>query len=129
MPGFSVAQVVNAALEMIASQSQITSLTDGTPAAKYAAVIYAPTVQLMLREIDPAFARFTAALTIAVNPPNYPPWAWEYTYPADCVRLRQVGPPGSGTGALADPNDPRPIRSQVGFDVIAEYGNTDRTSV
>lgn len=111
--------VVNAALEFIASQAQITSLADGSPSARAANVVYIPTVQLMLRELDPDFARFTAALALsaAVTPP--PPWAYEYLYPADCVRLRNVRPPASGPGALADPYDPIPINSNVAFDNIS----------
>lgn len=110
--------VVNAALEQIAAQQQITSLTDGSPAAVSAGIVYAPTVQLMLRELDPDFARFTAALSVAVSPSQVPPWAFEYVYPADCVRLRNVRPPASGPGSLSDPNNPVPIRANVAFDLI-----------
>lgn len=117
--GVSAVTIVNSALEQIASQAQIISLADGTPAALAASVVYAPTVQLMLRELDPDFAQFTAPLTIAVTPPSYPPWAFEYLWPADMVRLRQVRPPGSGTGSLTDLNDPQPVRASVAFDVIA----------
>lgn len=114
--GLTTAQVVNSALEQIASQIQITSLTDGSPAAKAAATVYSPTVSLLLREIDPDFARFTAPLAIAVTPPSYPPWAYEYVYPADCLRLRQVRPLAGG---ILDINDPQPIRANVAFDIIA----------
>jgi hypothetical protein len=117
--GLVAATVVNSALEQIASQVRIGALTDATDAAQAANVIYAPTVQLMLREIEPDFARFTAALAVAITPPSYPPWAFEYIYPADCVRLRQVRPPAGGLGSLVDPNDPQPIRANVAFDVIA----------
>lgn len=114
MPTNSV-QVVNAALEQIASQDFITSLADGSPAAIAASVIYTPTVQLMLRELDPDFARYTAALTLSAAPTPTPPWAYEYTYPGACVRLRQIRP---ASGAY-DVNDPQPIRANVAFDVIA----------
>jgi hypothetical protein len=112
--------VVNSALQQIASQTQITALNDGSSAAKAATIIYAPTVQLMLRELDPAFARFTAALSVAVNPSQVVPWTYEYAYPADCVRVRQIRPPASPTaGFLADPNDPVPIQGNVAFDLIS----------
>ena len=108
-------QVVNAALEQIAAQTQITNITDGTPAANAASVVYAPTVQLMLRELDPDFARFTATLTLSSAVAPVPPWAYEYLYPSDCVRLRQVAPaPGT-----YDPNDPRPVLANVAFDIIS----------
>lgn len=111
--------VTNAALEQIASQTRITALNDGSAAATAASVVYAPTVQLLLRELDPDFARYTASLVIAVAPPSYPPWAFEYLWPDDMVRLRQVRPPATGAGSLADPNDPQPIRANVAFDIIA----------
>lgn len=117
--GTTAAAVVNYALELSATQAYITSLTDGTPEANAAQVVYQPVVQLLLREMDPDFARFTAPLVIAVTPPSYPPWAFEYIYPSNCVRLRQVRPPGTGPGALTDPYDPYPIRANVAFDVIA----------
>ena len=117
--GTTSVDVVNYALELIASQTEITSLTDGSAAAKAAQVVYTPVVQLLLREIDPDFARFTAALAPSAAGTPVPPWAYEYLYPADCLRVRQVRPPGSGTGSLADPYDPQPIRWAVAFDVIA----------
>jgi hypothetical protein len=120
VPAFSTPQsVVNAALEQIGSQSQITSLTDGTPSALAANVIYVPTVQLMLREIEPDFARTTVTLALSAATSPIPPWAFEYLYPAAAIRLRQVRPPGSGAGSLTDINDPQPIRAMVDFDMIA----------
>lgn len=107
-------QVVNAALEQIAAQSRITSLTDGSPEANAASVVYVPTVQLMLRELDPDFARTTASLVLSAGTPP-PPWAFQYAYPDDCIRVRNVRPPTSGTGALDDPFDPIPIKSNIAF--------------
>lgn len=117
--GLTSTIVVNAALEQIAAQTQITSLADGSAAAKAANVVYVPTVELMLRELDPDFARFTAPLTLSAAIAPVVPWAYEYLYPSDMLRLRQVRPPGSGTGSLSDPNDPVPIRANVAFDTIS----------
>ena len=78
--------VVNMALELIGTQTQITSLTDGSAEANAASVVYAPVVQLMLRELDPDFARRTAALALSGAAVPVIPWAYDYTYPADCVR-------------------------------------------
>lgn len=111
--GLTSQQVVNEALQQIASQARITALTDGTGPANAANVIYVPTVQLMLRELDPDFARFTAALAPSGAATPVPPWAFEYVYPADMVRLRQVRPPQN---LITDPNDPQPIRANVAFD-------------
>lgn len=102
--------VVNRALELIGSQTQITGLNDGSPAGNAAGVLYAPAVNLLLRQLDPGFARRTAALVAAAGT-TPPPWSYEYTYPADCLRLRQVRPaPGYNV------NDPQPVRAQVAFD-------------
>jgi hypothetical protein len=113
----SAAAVVNIALEYIASQARITDITDTTsPTAnisKAATVVYAPTVQLMLRELDPDFARFDKTLILSGVTPTAI-WAYEYLYPSDCLRLRQVRP----VGVSIDPNNPRPVRANVGFDVI-----------
>jgi hypothetical protein len=116
--GLTSTIVTNSALQQIASQTRIASLTDGSPAANYANVIYAPTVQLMLRELDPDFARFTAPLVASGAITPVPPWGFEYAYPSDMIRLRQVQPPSAGTGALADPFDPHPVRANVAFDLI-----------
>lgn len=115
----SADQVVNIALEQVATQTTITSLTDGSPAADAASVVYVPTVQLMLRELQPDFARLNVALAASGAVTPVPPWAYEYLYPADMVRLLQVQPPASGAGSAADPFDPSPVRANVAFDVIA----------
>lgn len=118
-PAITVTSVVNYALELIASQTFITSILDGSPAANAAAIVFNPTVVLLLRELDPDFARFTAPLVAAITPSNFPWWAYEYTYPLDCLRVRQVRPPSSGVGSLVDLNNPMPVRSNVATDVIS----------
>jgi len=118
------ADIVNESLELIASQAQITALNDGSVEGNAAAVVYAPTVQLLLRQLDPDFARlpsFELSVTAAASVPS--PWAYEYAYPADCLRLRQLAPPASGPGSLADPFDPVPIRGEVAFDPNGQGAN------
>ncbi len=110
----TILSIVNTALEQIASQAQITSLTDGSPAANAASVVYTPTVQLLLRELDPDFARLTAALALSGAATPIGPWAYEYLYPSDGIRLRQVKPPNGSY----DVNDPQPVRAEVAFDII-----------
>jgi hypothetical protein len=116
--GLTSTIVTNEALQQIAAQTRITSLTDGSPAANAASVVYAPTVQILLRELDPDFARYTFSLVLSAAATPIPPWAYEYVYPTDMLRLRQVRPPNSGTGALTDPNDPQPVRANVAYDPI-----------
>lgn len=117
--GSTSVSVVNEALQLVASQVEISSLSDGTPAAVAASVVYQPTVEFLLRAMDPDFARFTAPLVLSAAVTPIPPWPYEYLYPSDCLRLRQVRPPGSGAGSLVDINDPHPTRANVAFDVIA----------
>src|SRR5690242_16667245 len=111
--------VCNEALELIAAQATVTAFSDGTPAGNACGVLYQPTVDLVLRQVDPSFARKTAALTLSAAPTPVIPWAYEYLYPADCLRLRQIRPPPSPTSGFQDPNDPTPIRAALGIDVIA----------
>ncbi len=107
--------VVNQSLELIAAQTRITALGDGSPAGDAAAIYFQPTVNVVLREIDPAFARRTAALVASGAATPIVPWAFEYLYPADCMRMRQVRPPVADV--IAD--DPKPIRAAIAVDVIA----------
>jgi len=105
--------VFNQALEFIGSQTQIEAFGDGTsafpPAANAATVLYTPTVQLLLRQNNPDFARFTVALT--VSPASVPPpWIYAYVYPGDCVWARQIAPSGR-----YNIFDPYPIRGLVYF--------------
>jgi hypothetical protein len=106
------ADVVNRALEVAARNVQVTGTNptfDGTPAGNAAGVLYTPAVNLVMRQLDPAFARRTLTLTpVAGTIP--PPWTHEYTYPTDCLRLRGLAP------ASPVANDPTPIRGQVAFD-------------
>lgn len=111
----SQVSVVNTALEFIAAQTQITSISDGSPAASAASVIYNPIVQLLLRQLNPDFARTTKMLSLSGAGTPMPPWAYEYLYPSDCVWLRQVRP---AVGSY-NVNDPQPVRSAVAFDVIS----------
>lgn len=107
--------VVNQSLELIAAQTTITSLNDGSPAANAAQTYFQPTVNVVLRELDPAFARRTAVLVASGVGTPIVPWGFEYLYPADCMRMRQVRPPVASVVA----NDPQPIRASVAVDVIA----------
>jgi hypothetical protein len=112
--GTTSTAVVNNALEMIGQQVQIESLTDGSIAANAANEVYAPIVQLLLRQLNPDFAYALAILTPAAQVTS--PWAYEYIYPADCMRALQVRPPSGGAGALDDPFDPQPVAAKVGYD-------------
>lgn len=120
----TAAGIVNQALQNIAAQTYVSgsypSFTDGTPqnvTGIAANTIYAMVRDILLRRINPEFARLQITATLLSGPGSaIAPWSYEYAYPADCVRVRQVAPPASGVGALADPNDPLPIRGAVAYD-------------
>lgn len=113
--------VCNTALELIKSQDLLTGgnfpTFIGSPAIATAAnVLYGPVRDLLLREINPEFSRITIAASPAAALAPVVPWLYEYLYPSDALRIRQVRPPGAGLGALADPNDPSPVRAAVAYD-------------
>lgn len=112
----TAAGIVNESLELIAAQTTVSGNNptfDGSLAGNAAGVLYTPTVQLLLRQMDPAFARRTAALASAGGG-AIQPWANKWAYPADCLRLRQVRP------LTYAANDPQPIRAAVIFDGSAK---------
>lgn len=82
---------------------------DGSSTGNAAGVLYTPAVNLVLRQLNPAFARRTNTLTPSGGTAP-PPWTNTYTYPADCLRLRQIRP------TTYTANDPQPVRGQVAFD-------------
>lgn len=97
----SPADVVNIALGRIGYQKRIGSLLDGSTAAQAALNCYAQTRDELLRQNDWYFAQETANLTLLKSaPPNYvlpwtnaypqPPWKFEYEYPDDCLKVRNV---------------------------------------
>lgn len=114
--GLTQNNVIDQALSLIASQATVEQAPYLLTAAN---IVYAPVVQLMLRELDPDFARYTAALVLSGAGTPVVPWPYEYLYPTDCLRLRQVRPPATGPGSATDLNDPQPIRANVAFDIIA----------
>jgi len=103
----SPSDLVNLALTRIGKDSYIGSLYEGSKAAVVALRIYSETRDEMLRAVDYGFAERNVNLTLlkqapaggyfppntwnpANNPP--PPWAFEYTYPSDCLKVRSVKP-------------------------------------
>jgi hypothetical protein len=106
--------VVNQAIEYAGNQATISALNDGTPAGNAAGIIYAPTWQMVARQLDPDFARRTLPLALVTGGVLPPGWAFEYGYPSDCLRLRCLAPqPGS-----YDVFDPQLILGNVALDVI-----------
>lgn len=114
------ADVVNRALEMTGEQVTISGTYpafDGSVAGNAAGVLYGPAVELLLRRLDPEFARSIAALAAQANGTlvALTRWTYEYTYPTSALRLRQLRPPP----ASYDLNNPLPVRGAVMFDPLS----------
>lgn len=98
--------LVNRALVEIASRQPITSLTS-TIQGVYASTIYTGAVNLLLRQEDWEFSRTEVALSVVAGTPALG-WTYQYGYPSDCQKVRQVVP------LTWDPYDPQPVRWDVG---------------
>jgi hypothetical protein len=95
---------VNAALGRIGYKLRIGSFFDGSEASKLALDIYGQTRDQLLRLKDYDFAQKIAAAVVAPGAVPTPIWQFQYLYPTDCVRLRDMYAPGYDT------NDPLPNR-------------------
>jgi hypothetical protein len=106
----SPSDIVNAALVRIGWKQRVGSLYDGSIASRHALDVYGQTRDELLRMVNPDFAQRNAALTLLKSAPAdggyipgvtpwdptiYPPvnWLFEYTYPADCLKVRCVKVP------------------------------------
>lgn len=119
-PALTSVGVVNMALEQIASQSQIVSLSGTSPEQIAASALYTQVVELVLRSLEPEFSRREATLSASGTPVLG--WANSYSYPADCLGVRQVVPASINT------NDPQPIRWSVVTTGTALFINTNQAS-
>ena len=110
----SPADVLNDSLKRIGYRLRVADLYDGSDAANHALDIYSQTRDVLQRDGDWQFVeRNIVATTLktapaggyfdaAWNPTDYPPlpWKFSYTYPADCLRVRQLK---SNGGFLFEP--------------------------
>ena len=104
------ADITNRALVEIGGQATVSgtvpNLTGGGGASGYANTVYESLVLMILRDQDFEFARRTAVLAVSGNVPAAP-WQFEYVYPDDCVKIRQVVP------ATQSEFDPQPVQWSV----------------
>lgn len=106
--GSTPASMVNRALQEIAAQATVTGVPpvfDNSAAGLAAGILYPGAITLLLRQQDYEFARRDVNLTLQAD--HGYPWAYAYTYPADCLKVRQVAP------ATWDQNDPQAVRWEV----------------
>jgi hypothetical protein len=111
----SPADVVNLSLRRIGYAMRVGSLLDGSPAAKTALDIYAQTRDGVLRSGNWDFAeKIIAAVATGNAAPGL--WTTEFTYPADCLRLRNMFPAGYSPG---NENNPLPILWTIGSSAVS----------
>jgi len=117
------ADIVNRALEMVASQVKVTGndpAYDASVAGNAAGVLYRPAVEMLLRQLDPDFARTAASLIAQANGTlvALTKWTQEYIYPSTALRLRQIRPAKGDYDEL----DPQPVRGEVMADPLSVPG-------
>lgn len=107
--------IVNRSLQMIGSQSEITSFSDGSPEAAAASIVYQSQVSTLLRMYDWDFARKEATLVGSIDVAPYP-WTQEFVYPTDGIQVRTVYPSSSTIAKY----DPQPIRWAEGTNAVPQ---------
>ena len=108
--------IVNQAIMLIGDdQPAVTGQApnfDSSPAGVAASKLYFPCIQTILRQSNFDFSRNTQALELTGNAAPFP-WAFEYSYPANCVQVWQLVPP-----TFADPNNPLPVNWDIANNVV-----------
>lgn len=99
--------LVNRALTEIAGRQPLAVLNTSTAAGRAALQLYDPAVEMLLRQQDWEFSRASVALSTQAGTPPLQ-WDFQYTYPTDCLRVRQVVP------ATWDDFDPHQVVWDVG---------------
>lgn len=110
----SPADMLNLTLRRIGYKGRVGNLYDGSAAAKAALDLYAQTRDQLLRQSNWGFAEKIAAATLSGQAAPQP-WSVEYSYPADCLRLRNM----FNADYLADKNNPRPVLYTIASDAVA----------
>lgn len=99
----SPVDICNAALSLMGSRSTITNLNEGSAEAINCSIWYDRLRKQLLRSAPWGFARTQVLLTqlgsLAASTAPYP-WAYKYSYPNDCLKLRYI---------LPQPSDPTQV--------------------
>jgi hypothetical protein len=116
IPPLTSQAVANQAIQLISNDQPLVSAGapnfDSSPLGVTLQQVYAPTVATVMREFGWDLARNTQPLVLTGNAAPFP-WAFEYTYPANCLQALQVTP-----SAVTDPNNPLPVNWSVGNDMV-----------
>ena len=110
--------VTRRALAQIGTRSSITSMTDGSPEATYANLLYAPLRDYLLRDGDYDFAINEFTAEEVVYAPDWP-WRWAWQMPVGMIRVRNLIVPDP------DINDPQPVPFNIVYNT--DYGQLIRT--
>src|SRR5690242_430341 len=100
--------IANAVLARIGYKLRIGNMLEGSPASKLFLDIYGQTRDDLLRQGDWGFAEKITASTTTGTAPS--PWAYQYVYPSDCLKLKQVFSPTY----TSDTNNPIPTLFRIG---------------
>jgi hypothetical protein len=107
----TVINICNMALARIGVSSYISSLTEASNEARNCSLFYEPMRDFVLRDHNWNFATKRVLLADAGTPASN--WAYKYTYPSDCLKVRKIVSPG-----IRNPrNDQR-----VAFEVANDNG-------
>src|SRR5580693_6014637 len=98
------------ALDVIGYTRHVNDIYEGSAASRVALAYYRQTRQETIQMGNWPFSYREVALTAlsGATPPT--PWANEYTFPTDCMRIRYIRP-GALTGGTRN-NDPTPLLFQ-----------------
>ena len=101
----AVEEVINLALREIGYPRPVSDVYEGSRASRAALDVYSETRDEVLREHNWPFATRDLALTVVSGLVPPAGWLYEYTFPADCIRLRNLKP-----SSIPNPNfDPAPV--------------------
>ena len=107
----TVEDLVNQALNQIGYTRPIGDIYEGSAASRVALAYYGQTRDELLSSKEWPFAYREVVLAATTGVAALTPWIYEYNYPSDCLRMRQVRP-GPLTGG-ARSNDPQPVKFRV----------------
>lgn len=114
----SVLSIANRSLLSVGARAQVADLQEGSAEANAISVLFAPTFEHLARSARWNCLRKQASLSLlaaATGTPENPdgttlpqppvPWLYQYSYPSDCLALRNIVPalPVSSTGVPISP--------------------------
>ena len=106
--------IVNDALARVGYPGRINNIYEGTPHAKKALDIFSQCRDSLLCKNDWDFSQKIAALVSSGGTAPIP-WSYEWTYPADCLKIRMLFP----STYVTPYNNPTPLLYKLGDSAAA----------